>query len=125
MFNNGLNTLAKFMTSEQKLENGGWDLWVKVLQRDKKSMDLMERYCKQDVETLQAVFKKLLPMINKIPSYNTFKTHDKDVCPNCGSTRQQKNGVRTTMHAVFQRFRCLDCGKSSSRTNDNRPLKSY
>lgn len=124
MFNNRLNTLAKFMTSEEKLENGGWQLWVDVMQRNKKAMELMERYCKQDVDTLAAVFKRLLPLITKMPNYNLFRDHDRDACPNCGSTRQEKNGFRTTKTALYQRYRCMDCGTSSSRVSESRPLKT-
>jgi hypothetical protein len=125
MFNNRLNTLAKFMTSEEKLENGGWNLWVQVLQRDKKSMELMEKYCKQDVETLGAVFKKLLPFIKDIPNYNAFTPGEKDLCSNCGSTRLEKNGFRTTKTAIFQRFRCKDCGTSQSKMSDKKPFKTF
>jgi DNA polymerase elongation subunit (family B) len=125
MFNNRLNTIAKFMTAEEKLENGGWLLWQKVMGRDKKSMDLMERYCKQDVQTLEAVFKKLLPFITNMPNYNLFRSHEKECCPNCGSTRYQKMGFRTTKTAIYQRVRCLDCGTTSSRTSDKKPFKTY
>lgn len=110
MFNNRLNTLSKFMTTEEKLENGGWDLWVKVMQRDKKAQELMAKYCKQDVVTLNAVFKKLLPLISNIPNYNLYRSHDNPCCSSCGSTRVQKKGTITTKSAIKQRFYCLDCG---------------
>lgn len=108
-FNNRLQTLAKFMTSEEKLENGGWELWVKVLQRDKKSMELMTKYCKQDVIALEAVFKKLRPFINQMPNYNMYSTHDKPACPNCGSTIVVKNGTRTQKNGIYQQFKCNSC----------------
>lgn len=113
MFRNSLNVIAKFMTSEEKLENGGWDLWVRVVQRDAKAMALMSRYCKQDVVTLEAVFKKLRPFINKMPDYNMFNPIEKDLCPNCGSTRLNKNGSRANKNKMLTRLRCLDCGSSS------------
>jgi hypothetical protein len=125
MFNNRLNTLAKFMTSEEKLENGGWDLWVKVMQRDVKSMELMTKYCKQDVETLGAVFKKLLPMVNGLPNYGMFSSHDKECCPNCGSTRIIGNGQRVTKTAIMKRFVCKDCGTSMSKLSEKRLPKTY
>ena len=125
MFNNRLNTLSKFLTSEEKLENGGWQLWCDVLVRDKKAMDLMERYCKQDVQALAAVFKKLLPYINGIPNYNIFRASEKEVCPTCGSTRIHKNGTVASKTAIRHRFRCMDCGSSSSKHSENKPLKSF
>lgn len=123
LFNNRLDTLGKALANDKKLENGGWDLWVKVMQRDKKAMELMERYCKQDVDLLEKVFKKLLPLVNDLPNYNIFSDKaDKDVCPNCGSTRLYKNGIRVSKTAVNQRLTCSDCGTSShKKTQDKRP----
>jgi DNA polymerase elongation subunit (family B) len=125
MFNNRLNTLAKFLTSEEKLENGGWQLWVDVVQRKPAAMKLMTQYCKQDVETLHAVFKRMLPMVNGMPNYNTFKEIEQDVCANCGSTRVQKMGFRTTKTAIFQRLRCLDCGTTMSKASESKTPKTF
>lgn len=123
LFNNKLDTLGKWLVNDRKLENGGWDLWVRVAQRDPKAMALMERYCKQDVALLIKVFKRLLPLINQIPNYNIFSDKgDKDVCPNCGSTRLIGNGERVTMTGVSKRLRCADCGTGmSKKTEDKRP----
>ncbi len=117
LFNNKLNTLAKFMTTEEKLENGGWDLWVKVAQRDKKSMKLMTEYCAQDVDVLYEIFKKLRPLCSNLPNHNLFiPTGEKEVCPNCGSTHLHRNGYRHTKTVSYRRIQCLDCG-TWSRTD--------
>lgn len=63
LFNNRLNTVAKFLTKTKKKDTGGWELWEKVLERDRKSQKKMTAYCKQDVRVLEKVFKKLLPFI--------------------------------------------------------------
>jgi len=115
MFNNRLNTIAKFMTSTTKLENGGWDLWARVMKRDKAAQDLMSKYCKQDVNVLNEVFKKLRPFINSIPNYNAYRDHDKDCCPNCGSTRLVSNGYRANKTTRIERLRCNDCGMSCQK----------
>lgn len=125
LFNNRLQTAAQFLTSEEKLENGGWDLWVKVLNRHKPSMKLMTEYCKQDVITLEAVFKKLRPLISNIPNYNLFSPIDADLCPQCGSTRIKKDGIRVTKTAIKQRMRCRDCGSLSHKTKESKPPESY
>lgn len=114
MFNNRLNTIAKFMTKTEKLENGGWDLWSKVMKRDKASMDLMTKYCKQDVNVLNEVFKKLRPFINNIPNYNVYSAIDKDLCPNCGSTRLHKHGFNASRNGVSVRLKCVDCHTTCS-----------
>lgn len=114
MFNNRLNTIAKFMTTEEKLENGGWSLWQKVMQKDPKSMKLMSEYCMKDVDVLEAVFKKLRPFIKNIPNHNIFQPGKSRLCPSCGGTRLQKHGVRVTKISAYQRYHCMDCGSSCS-----------
>lgn len=111
-FNNRLGTVGQLLANDKKLENGGWDLWVKVSKRNKKAMRLMEKYCKQDVDLLEKVFKKLRPLINNIPNYNLFKMSHagtKKMCPMCGSTRVRSNGWRHTSTQSYRRFKCLDC----------------
>lgn len=110
LFNNKLDTLAKFFTKERKLENGGWDLWVKVMNRDKKAMKLMTKYCKQDVVALEAVFKRLKPLITNIPNYNQFTEGIRNICPTCGSTRMQRRGYRHSATKSYARYSCFDCG---------------
>lgn len=120
-FNNKLNTLAE-MTSEKKLENGGWELWVKVLNGDKAARKLMSAYCKQDIITLEAVFKKLRPLIDNLPNQNLFSEGGKPVCPNCGSTRLLSNGLRVTSTRKYRRYRCTDCHSScNTDVNDKNP----
>lgn len=112
LYNNRLNTLAKTFTSEEKLENGGWELWEKVHQRDPDAMALMSLYCKQDVKVLNEVFKKLRPFATNIPNYNLFGAHERPLCSSCGSTRIHKSGTRVLKTKIVQRFRCNDCGSS-------------
>lgn len=107
--NNRLNTLAKLTDSGQKLENGGWDLWCKVLERETKSMELMTRYCKQDVAVLEKVFLKLRPLISNLPNWNLFTDTGEKVCPSCGSIKIQSYGLRRTKTNLYRRFRCNDC----------------
>lgn len=113
LFNNRLNNLSHFLGGLSKLENGGWDLWVKVHGRDEASMKLMVDYCKQDVDVLEGVFRKLRPF-STMPNQNLFGVLPVAQCPNCGSTRLEKHGFRTTKTKVFQRYLCNDCGTTSS-----------
>lgn len=125
MFNNRLNTLAKFLTSEEKMENGGWDLWVKVLQGDKKSKKLMVDYCKQDVNVLEKVFKRLRPFMTNIPNYNIFSRDADVICPKCGSTRYQNRGYRYTQVSAYQRHQCHDCHGYFTTDIKGKGAKSY
>lgn len=109
IFNNRLGTAGKFLVKDEKLENGGWDLWVKVLNRDQEAMRLMEDYCKQDVILLEKIFLKLRPLINHIPNYNWFASEGR-VCPKCGGTRLQKHSKRMNKRGPVQRYQCQHCG---------------
>lgn len=115
-FNNRLGTAGELLAGDKKLENGGWQLWVKVSNRDKKAQNLMEKYCKQDVNLLEKVYIALRPLIKGIPNYNIFVAKyagGKDQCPMCGSTRLVNNGIRYNATTSYQRVTCNDCGGSS------------
>lgn len=115
LFNNKLKTVAQLLTDDNKMDHGqGWDLWVKVHQRDEKAMRLMERYCKQDVRVLEKAFEKLKPVINNIPNYNLFYVDT--VCPNCGGTNFRSEGWRVTKTKKYRRLYCKECG-TRSRTD--------
>lgn len=109
LFNNKLNTVAKFLTEEEKIDNGGWDLWVRVSQRENEACRLMSEYCQQDVITLEAVFRELRPFAVNLPNHGLFTEGAKRVCPSCGSSRHVKYGTRHTKAARYQRFMCTDC----------------
>jgi len=112
LYSNRLNDLATFLKVEGKMENGGWQLWVDVLNGKKKALKTMTKYCKQDVEALYQVFHKLRPFISNVPNYNLF-TKDR-VCPTCGSNKLIKHGVRLTKTARRQRYHCQSCGTTST-----------
>ena len=113
---NKLQTLGEELCGERKLDHEGWDLWVKTHGGsknrviDKTAQNNMEKYCKQDVNLLEKVFKKIRHKMrgaNKIPNHNQF-TMGK-VCPSCGSTRWVSNGYMYTDATRRKRMKCLDC----------------
>lgn len=112
-FNNRLGYVGEWLVGDKKLDNGGWELWVKVHGKDEKAMKLMERYCKQDVALLEKVYHKLKPLISNIPNHNLFTDRDEAVCPSCGSESLIKNGLRHTKTKSYMRLRCLKCGSSA------------
>lgn len=113
-FNNRLNTVGELLAEEKKLSHEGWELWVKVCRKDQTAMNKMEKYCKQDVNLLEKVYKRLIPLIGNIPNYNRFSlAGHKDQCPMCGSTRLMKWGYYYTKTMVYQRLRCKDCHGTS------------
>lgn len=120
LYSNRLGDVSSFLGGESKLENGGWDLWVRVQNGDKAAMKLMEQYCKQDVEVLEQVFTGLRPLIknSELPNYNSFT--ETDVCPNCGSKELHKHGVITRLTGDVQRYLCTNCGTTSSKKIDSK-----
>lgn len=124
-FNNKLGYLSEWMDGDTKLENGGWELWVKVSKRIKYAQKLMTKYCKQDVVVLEKVFLKLRPFIKNIPNrnhFNTNKNFDK-VCPTCGSADLIGWGFAYTKTSSYQRYRCKTCHSTfrvDSRGNNPR-----
>jgi predicted RNA-binding Zn-ribbon protein involved in translation (DUF1610 family) len=126
-FNNRLGYLGKWLAGDTKLENGGWELWVKVSKRIKYAQKLMVKYCKQDVDLLEKVFEKLRPFIKNLPNQNIDRdqklvNEDTFVCPTCGSGDLVRNGWAYTKTTKYQRTFCKSC-KSYSRLNakDKKP----
>jgi hypothetical protein len=112
LFNNSLDTMGKFLCNDKKLENGGWDLWVDVMNREPKALAMMSKYCKQDVDLLEKVFVKLRPFMREMPNYNIFRRDAVACCPNCGSFDLRKDGVAYTKTGTMQRVFCKSCATS-------------
>jgi len=107
-FNNRLGTISQLVAGTKKLDNGGWDLWVRVSQRKAEAMKLMSLYCKQDVKVLEDAYMALRPLAAGTINYNRFTDHE--VCHSCGSSRLEGNGWRVTQTQRYRRYRCKDCG---------------
>jgi DNA-directed RNA polymerase subunit RPC12/RpoP len=117
-FNNRLGYLGDWLVGDKKLENGGWQLWVKVTKRVKSACTLMSKYCKQDVALLEKVFEQLRPFIKNLPNRNLSRSAKKIVngeyvCPTCGSPDLMRNGWRYTQMHKYQRVVCRHCGSCS------------
>ena len=120
LYSNSLNEVAKFFELDTKMENGGWDLWVKVYNGDEKAKKTMVEYCKQDVRVLEQVFNKLRPYAknSEIPNYALYSEDGEGQCSTCGSKAVEKHGVRATATRIVQRYRCRDCGSTHSATKN-------
>lgn len=114
LFNNKLNTAGKVFLKDQKIKNGGWDLWVKVHNDVSSAKKLMKSYCRKDVELLEKLYLKLRPFIKNIPNYNLYYYNGKPLCPNCGAEDTFKNGTRASRTRIMQRYQCAQCGTQFS-----------
>jgi len=118
LFSNKLDNIAGNLRLERKLDHEGWDLWVKVSERNPEACALMAKYCTQDVNVLAQIFEKLRPFAQNLPNQNLFSVggQGRNVCPSCGSTRLKSGGIRATKTMTYRRYCCQDCG-SWSRTD--------
>jgi hypothetical protein len=71
---------------------------------DKKALDKMVRYNKQDVRLLERVYKKLRPYMRTHPNENLFRFVK--VCPVCGSRKFKKQGYKYNRTSVRQQYQC-------------------
>lgn len=108
LLGNRLNDIAEMTRSDKKLENGGWKLWVDCYHKDPKALRLMDRYCKQDVLSLEQVYMKLRPLTASV-NMNHFAAEG-NCCPRCGSLSVVKKGHRFNAVTVVQRHLCNNCG---------------
>jgi DNA polymerase elongation subunit (family B) len=106
-----LNDMAKYFGCESKIDTGGFSLWREVYKGSKRAQNKMSKYCAQDVDVLEQVFKKMIPIITTLP---TAWLYDGDVtslkCPHCSSFEVDSKGFRTTKTAKYRRYVCRGCG---------------
>ena len=105
---NKLDDLGKLLKVGQKLDTGGFDLWLCCMSGDEKAWRDMCKYNKQDVVLLEKVYLALRPWMRNHPNLALMK-EDRVACPNCSSKNVQKRGKAYTRASEFQRWLCNDC----------------
>jgi len=106
---NKLQHVAQQLGIGQKVEHAGHELWVKCLEKDPESWEIMMEYNMNDVTLTQDLYDRLGSWIKDHPSYALFNG-DENSCPRCGGTRLQRRGLARTTTTAYQRFQCKDCG---------------
>lgn len=115
---NRLNDLGIALGVGKKVNTGGFELWRKCLDGNKKSWALMKKYNKQDVDLLERVYLKLRPYMKNHPNISLDNIGNDPTCPACGSTNLHRRGYSYTGVSQFARLQCQDCGKwSRERVN--------
>lgn len=105
---NKMDFVAKALGIKGKTKHSGFQLWVDCMAHKEKAWKEMEKYNKNDVVILEALYHKLLPWIKGHPNHSVV--NGKLVCPNCGGSHYQKRGFAYTSAAKYQRLQCSDCG---------------
>jgi len=119
---NRLDYLGKFLGIGGKMDTGGFKLWQDIIMDNcSKSMNIMVKYCKKDVELLEKVYDKLYPYTKHKTHVGVLEGGSRCTCPECSS--KETVGRGTTILASGnkkQRLQCLSCGKYFSM-----PLSIY
>jgi DNA polymerase elongation subunit (family B) len=104
LLSNRLDYLGEYLGVGRKMAtpNG---LWLGVLKGDKKAIDIMANYNKQDVVILEKVYLKLLPYIENHPVMG-----DRGSCVTCGSQNLINYGTIIGARARYKKLQCTDCG---------------
>jgi len=114
MNSNRLDYVGQYLGLGKKIETGGFDTWRKIiLDKDKKALRKMIRYCKNDVALLEKLWDRLNP-------YVPPKTHVgrwSNECPECGEDKLAINKtVKLASGCTRFRMMCGGCGKFHSLT---------
>lgn len=110
---NKLDALAGYFNIKHKDETT-FELWANCLKGDKKALEYMEKYNKNDVVILEQVYLKLRPWIKNHPNIGLYIEEDKMVCPSCGSDKLEEDGsFHYTSVNKYKVMRCAGCGAIS------------
>ena len=112
-----LDFLTKNFNVQTKIKTD-FQLWVDCMNGNKKRLDEMLKYNKQDVVALEDVYLILRPYIKNHPNLGVLM--DMDVCSTCGSKNiEETESVYLTSANKFLVFRCNSCKTPYIRTKKN------
>lgn len=110
LYSYSLDEVAKWLGIGSKLPHKGMDLWRGCMEGDKGSWSTMEKYNKQDVHLLEALYLRLRPWIKNHPNLALWSELHDMVCPACGGGNLIRNGTRRTKTQMYRQYHCRDCG---------------
>lgn len=115
---NRLNYIAQYLGIGQKIKTE-FGLWKDiVLNKDKKAMEAMVKYCKKDVILLEKVFKHLRKHMEPKTHYGVIFGQDRGSCPECGSDELVINRRKTTATGLKKIvYQCKECHQYHEKTD--------
>ena len=117
---NSLNYLGTFLGLGEKIHTEH-KLWLRVLNGERKAVEEMVRYNKQDVVLLEQIFTKLQPYVQ---SHFNRELMGGDGCPRCGSHNIQSRGYHKAISRVYRRLQCQDCAGWFRSTVNEKDIKT-
>ena len=106
---NKLDYLGRILTKERKIETHR-ELWSNCIKGDKKALEEMLKYNKQDVTLLEEVYFKLRPWMHSHPNLGLYYDDMSNRCPNCGSKNLIVQGNYYTTVNRYNSIKCQECG---------------
>ena len=58
-FHARMDSIAQLLGIEGKLDTGGMELWIDVMNGDPKAQKKMERYNRRDIKVLEEIYERL------------------------------------------------------------------
>ena len=110
---NALAYLAKFFALGEKIKTD-LDLWKRVLRGEKKAVEEMVAYNRQDVSLLESFYLKIRPHVPALLNRQHWSS-DRMACPACGKPELQSRGRGMNRATVYQRMQCQACGAWCSK----------
>lgn len=112
---NSLDSLVKYLGIGEKMETGGFQLWVDCLAGDRDAWKRMKTYNVHDVILLEEVYLRLRPYMVNHPNLNVIANDiEKLHCATCMSSELTKRGWSNTQAGRKQRYQCGSCGSWST-----------
>lgn len=105
---NRLDYLGKYLGVGQKIRTD-YDLWLDAMKGDRKAIEKMVIYNREDVRLLERVYMKLRPFVAAKINRQHWSS-DALTCPSCGADRLESRGLGATAAATYRRLQCRDCG---------------
>ena len=103
---NRLDFLCGKLLGRRKIETD-MDLWKDSMAGDEKALSRMLRYCKNDVELLEALYLRLRPYMFSHPNVAAVDTTQ---CPRCASDGYTVNKTYRTLTGIERvHVRCVAC----------------
>jgi len=119
-----LNNMSKLINNREKIDAGGFPLWLGCMAGKKSSWKKMKKYNKRDVVLTRELYKDdFRPWVKNHPNI-AHMLDNPDGCPACGGMKFQSRGYVFKQQNRYRRVQCLTCGKwsrSSKPEKGNKP----
>jgi len=115
---NKLDYIAQFLGMGKKIKTE-FSMWKDIfINKDKKAMEKMIKYCKMDVVLLEKVYKELSVHIESKTHYGVLFGQDRGSCPECGSDDLQIAKRRTSATGLKKiQYICNTCNKYCTKSD--------